>query len=274
MNTQRLELKVGLFVLAGLILTLSAILTLGGSTNIFTTSNHYTVAVSEADGLYQGAKVVLAGLNVGSVSKVDIDLQTKDVVATLTVNRKYERFIRKGSEVEIRTQGVLGDKYLSISIGPDAAEQLANGATLPNHPTGNLSAVLGKSDQLMTNLTSISGSLDRVLRRFEEESSRSGGFFRNLNTTATNLASASAKLSSELDDANFKKSIKSLNQILDKINNGTGTLGALVNDPGLYDDAKSLLGGANRSRIVRNLVRKTVKDGDKDSDSEEAAPKK
>ncbi len=274
MNTQRLELKVGLFVLAGLILTLSAILTLGGSTNIFTTSNRYTVAVTEADGLYEGAKVVLAGLNVGSVSKVDIDLQTKDVVATLTVNRKYERFIRKGSEVEIRTQGVLGDKYLSISIGPDAAEQLASGSTLPNRPTGNLSAVLGKSDQLMTNLTSISASLDRVLRRFEEESSRSGGFFRNLNTTATNLASASAKLSSELDDANFKKSVKSLNQILDKINNGTGTLGALVNDPGLYDDAKSLLGGANRSRIVRNLVRKTVKDGDKDSDSEEVTPKK
>jgi phospholipid/cholesterol/gamma-HCH transport system substrate-binding protein len=274
MNTQKLELKVGLFVLAGLILTLSAILTLGGSTNIFTNSNRYTVAISEADGLYEGAKVVLAGLNVGSVSKIDIDTQTKDVVATLTVNRKYERFIRKGSEVEIRTQGVLGDKYLSISIGPDAAEQLATGATLPNRPTGNLSAVLGKSDQLMTNLTSISGSLDRVLRRFEEESSRSGGFFRNLNTTATNLASASAKLSSELDDANFKKSVKSLNQILDKINNGTGTLGALVNDPGLYDDAKSLLGGANRSRIVRNLVRKTVKDGDKDSDSDEAAPKK
>ena len=274
MNTQRLELKVGLFVLAGLILTLSAILTLGGSTNIFTNSNRYTVAISEADGLYEGAKVVLAGLNVGSVSKIDIDTQTKDVVATLTVNRKYERFIRKGSEVEIRTQGVLGDKYISISIGPDAAEQLASGATLPNRPTGNLSAVLGKSDQLMTNLTSISGSLDRVLRRFEEESSRSGGFFRNLNTTATNLASASAKLSSELDDANFKKSVKSLNQILDKINNGTGTLGALVNDPGLYDDAKSLLGGANRSRIVRNLVRKTVKDGDKDSDSDEAAPKK
>jgi phospholipid/cholesterol/gamma-HCH transport system substrate-binding protein len=57
------------------------------------------------------------------------------------------------------------------------------------------------------------------------------------------------------------KSSKSLVEILDKVNNGAGTLGALVNDPGLYEDARALVGGANRNRIIRNLVRETAKDG-------------
>ena len=55
---------------------------------------------------------------------------------------------------------------------------------------------------------------------------------------------------------------KNAADILEKVNNGTGTLGALVNDPGLYEDARALVGGANRNRIVRNLVRKTAKDGE------------
>ena len=53
-----------------------------------------------------------------------------------------------------------------------------------------------------------------------------------------------------------------LEAIMEKVNNGTGTIGALVNDPGLYDDLKSLVGGAQRNRLLRNLVRQTIKEGE------------
>jgi phospholipid/cholesterol/gamma-HCH transport system substrate-binding protein len=68
----------------------------------------------------------------------------------------------------------------------------------------------------------------------------------------------------ELDGMKLKASTEQLHSILEKVNNGTGTLGALVNDPGLYYDARALLGGANRNRIVRNLVRQTIKDAEED----------
>jgi phospholipid/cholesterol/gamma-HCH transport system substrate-binding protein len=46
-----------------------------------------------------------------------------------------------------------------------------------------------------------------------------------------------------------------LNSILQKIDRGDGTLGLLVNDPTLYDDLKLLVGGAQRSLLVRSLLR-------------------
>jgi phospholipid/cholesterol/gamma-HCH transport system substrate-binding protein len=58
--------------------------------------------------------------------------------------------------------------------------------------------------------------------------------------------------------------MKNLNSILGKIDHGSGSLGALVNDPELYDAAKSLMGEANQNRIVRNLVRKSIKEADKE----------
>ncbi len=46
-----------------------------------------------------------------------------------------------------------------------------------------------------------------------------------------------------------------LNSILDKVDRGEGTLGMLLNDPTLYEDLKTLVGGANRSLVVRSMVR-------------------
>jgi phospholipid/cholesterol/gamma-HCH transport system substrate-binding protein len=45
-----------------------------------------------------------------------------------------------------------------------------------------------------------------------------------------------------------------LNSILGKIDRGEGTLGLMLNDPTLYEEVKLLVGGANRSTLVRSLV--------------------
>jgi phospholipid/cholesterol/gamma-HCH transport system substrate-binding protein len=46
-----------------------------------------------------------------------------------------------------------------------------------------------------------------------------------------------------------------LNSILRKVDGGEGTAGLLVNDPTLYEDLKLLVGGAQRSVVVRSLIR-------------------
>lgn len=46
-----------------------------------------------------------------------------------------------------------------------------------------------------------------------------------------------------------------LNAVLAKVDEGEGTLGLLVNDPSLYEDLRMLLGGAQRSFVVRSLIR-------------------
>ena len=53
-----------------------------------------------------------------------------------------------------------------------------------------------------------------------------------------------------------------LNSILAKIDRGEGSLGLLLNDPTLYEDLKILVGGAQRSTVVRSLIRMAVEAGD------------
>jgi phospholipid/cholesterol/gamma-HCH transport system substrate-binding protein len=51
-----------------------------------------------------------------------------------------------------------------------------------------------------------------------------------------------------------------LNSILGKIDRGEGTLGLMLNDPTLYEEVKLLVGGANRSTLVRSLVKLVTPD--------------
>jgi phospholipid/cholesterol/gamma-HCH transport system substrate-binding protein len=51
---------------------------------------------------------------------------------------------------------------------------------------------------------------------------------------------------------------RSLGRILDKVDRGEGTLGLLLNDPTVFEDMKILLGGAQRSTLLRSMIRMAV----------------
>ena len=55
-----------------------------------------------------------------------------------------------------------------------------------------------------------------------------------------------------------------LNSILAKVDRGEGTMGLLLNDPTLYEDLKRLIGGAQRSTVVRTLIR--MSEGEKEAE--------
>jgi phospholipid/cholesterol/gamma-HCH transport system substrate-binding protein len=52
-------------------------------------------------------------------------------------------------------------------------------------------------------------------------------------------------------------------KITTKINSGEGTLGAVINDPTVYEDLKEILGNIKRNRVLRELVRMSISNGDK-----------
>ena len=56
----------------------------------------------------------------------------------------------------------------------------------------------------------------------------------------------------------------SLQRILDKIEQGEGTLGLLVNDPTVFEDLQSVLGGARRSRLLRSMIHMSVDENAKE----------
>ena len=57
--------------------------------------------------------------------------------------------------------------------------------------------------------------------------------------------------------------VSSLRRTTEAIENGNGSLGMLANDPALYEDLRALVGGAQRNKLLRTYIRRTIEQGER-----------
>src|SRR6185437_12395539 len=115
--------------------------------SLFQRQSHFVTHMATAEGLIPGAKVMMSGIHVGTVDSLIFDGERREVAISFNVDRKSTEWMRKDSSVEVETQGVLGDKFLSIVPGTDASPKLSEGEEVPVHPGKDLTQFLSKGDQ-------------------------------------------------------------------------------------------------------------------------------
>src|SRR5690348_8819525 len=117
---KRLEWKVGLFVLIGLILAAMMVMRFSKGTGLSSTYKLYLEA-RNAGGIIPGAAVLMAGVPIGSVTGIQLAPDGSKVTMQASI---YSRFrISKNALFSIATVGFLGDKFISVSPGPLPAGQ-------------------------------------------------------------------------------------------------------------------------------------------------------
>lgn len=121
------EVIVGLFMIAGF-LAFGYLSLQMGEFSIFDLEKNYTVAAEfdNVSGLKVGAAIEIAGVNIGKVSDVKLGEQGLAKV-TMLINQEIK--ITLDAIASIRTQGLIGDKYIKIIQGADE-EMLSEGGEI------------------------------------------------------------------------------------------------------------------------------------------------
>lgn len=242
-RSTEIEIKVGIFVALGLGLTMFTILFLGGGRTLFATNLTFHTKFAHSEGLIVGANVRLAGVKVGQVKEINVLPETNQVDVVFNVNSKYTDSVREDSTVGVQTMGVLGDRYLVVNMGTPGKPIAKAGAELESEAPKDFKDYLSNADQIIDKLKGSLTSMDTILSSFKRDG-RADVFFKNMSETSKNA----------------RASTEHLRSIVSKVDNGQGTLGALINDPSLYDDLKTLLGGANRNKVLKYFIRKSVEE--------------
>jgi phospholipid/cholesterol/gamma-HCH transport system substrate-binding protein len=113
MERKGLELGVGLFLLVGL-LCLGYLSFKLGDVHLWGTSDYEVFAkFSNVAGLKEKATVSMAGVTIGQVKGI----QLKDGQALLALNIHKGVPLEEDAIASIKTMGIIGDKYISISPG-------------------------------------------------------------------------------------------------------------------------------------------------------------
>ncbi|MGE8496227.1 MAG: outer membrane lipid asymmetry maintenance protein MlaD [Pseudomonas sp.] len=129
MQNRTLEIGVGLFLLAGLLAALLLALrvsglAVGSSADTYKVYAHF----DNIAGLTVRSKVTMAGVTIGKVTAIDLDRDSYTGRVTILLDDEVNN-LPLDSTASILTAGLLGEKYIGISVGGDE-ELLKEGSTI------------------------------------------------------------------------------------------------------------------------------------------------
>lgn len=247
----RTKSRVGIIVFASMLLFAVAIVIVGGKTGFFLARVSYHTYFPNSQGLVEGNQVRLAGVTVGAVRDVKVPRKPgQDLFIAFDIEKRYAHLIKTDSKVEIKTIGLLGDKYLELTPGSPNAKDLPEGSEITAFRGTELDKILAGGGDLMENVVAISRSLKTILGRTEEGK----GFLGEL----TSESASGKELSKSL-----RKTLETTNHLLDDVREGRGLLGRLIHDEKLADSISAELEGSARSlHKILASVEKGVGEGD------------
>lgn len=211
--------KLGMFVIIGLVLFVTTIYFVGKQKNLFGATFELNSKFNSVNGLEVGNNVRFSGINIGTVEEIEF-LTDTSVVIKLVIKEEVRKYIKKDAIASISSDGLMGDKVLTISSGRDSNVIVEN-----NDNIASKQAI--EMDDLMV---SVKKSVDNA-----------GVITAQLAQFSYSMNNGNGALSKLVSDEEFGNSIKNMVTNLEnssnefekftvKMNNGKGALSKFVSD--------------------------------------------
>jgi phospholipid/cholesterol/gamma-HCH transport system substrate-binding protein len=215
------EVKVGAFVLTGLLAMGIVIFLIGDERGLFNAKVNYQIIFGDVQGLKSGSMVRMGGVDVGSVTKVHYSDDPNDsrLYVTISVAISEARRIREDSYASVDSKGLLGDKMVTITPGSTNRPALPEGANIRSRESKGLEGMLGKASK-------IGDKAEQVLD--------------NLESTTTTLADEQFR-------KDLKSSMRSVSGILESANHGPGYFSKFLRDPEESERLSRAVAGLERA---------------------------
>ena len=269
-KTSLSKARVGLLIFLGVLAFTSAIFFVGEKSQLFSSVFYVQVNFSSAEGVKPGNYVVLSGYNVGTVSDISLTANADSVRLLLRISDEVRPFIKTDSRAEIKQEGLVGNKFINVSIGSNKAQRVRDYGDIEGVPPFALTSLADNVTSITDTASLVMGELNTLLHRMNNGSGTIGKLltddeiYERLAGIVSETEAGLRKTNAQLDDlsALLVESAETLKRIADKadtamgstsritaeaatlmenINEGEGTLGALMKDRSLYDSLVTLL---------------------------------
>ncbi len=251
------EIKVGLFVIIGLLLLIYMTATVGKWS--FGKDRGYRVLVKldSAAGLLKDTPVKVLGVTKGRVEMLELDGNK----ALITMRLPREFVLPEDSLVFVRSEGLLGERYIEVKPGTTGRPAVQDGGELlQGAPPADI-------DQLFTELSDVAAgikNLTQIITRPAESLTGEAGqkgalqsIISNLEETSSALKNVSKRLEGGegtlgkllTDEAVYnelQKTLADIGSAVEKISSSQGTLAKLMQDDEIYNQLKDLVARINR----------------------------
>jgi len=188
--------RLGVFIAATLLILAAGVFWIGNKQFLFRSTYRLQAEFQNVAGLNGGAEVRVGGIHEGTVRQIQLPTRPNESVrVVMDMAGPTRSVIKNDSVATIRSEGLVGDKFVEISFGSEQAPKVTDGDTIRGEPPLQISDLLNKTNEVLNSTK---------------------GAVQNVNQTADNLKSITAK-----------------------IDQGQGTIGALINNKKIYQNVNA-----------------------------------
>lgn len=268
-NQKSINFKVGLFVLVAVGIFAMILFFLSGEQSYFEKSYTVKTSFKNTAGLIKGAAVRLSGVRIGAVTSLGFakdPVGDKVINVSMLINKDGMGRLNPDAKATIKTEGLLGDKFVEILPGNEPPLTVLPDTLLIESQTPiEFASIIGQSGDLITNVISISESLDKIVKGIGE-----GKNLENINQTIDSVKASSEALQKNMEavekgngilhtmiygpkDVSGGKidenTLIMLNKLLNQVNEGNGPLHALIYDEKLTAEVDTTLSNLSLSSV-------------------------
>ncbi len=222
------RIAVGGFITSALLLFLAAIIIVSGQEGLLKSRFELRTRMDQVSGLKDGAPVWLAGVSVGSVTGIyfffDDSLKRPRVEVRMKVKSSYRELIRSNSKIRIGTLGLLGDKYLAMTLGDPEKPIVKDGDYLESTSPVDFEALLQQSSWVIDDATKAVRSAKEIVTKINKGTGTIGLLVNN-----------------PILFHDLKELLDLIENVGQKVARNEGTIGRLFNESDLYVHLDTLI---------------------------------
>ncbi len=215
------KIRLGVFVSIGIALLLTGIYFIGDTKKLFSNTFRVSAMFQNVNGLQVGNNVRFAGINVGTISDIEIITDTS-VKVDMTIEVSSQKFIKKDAKAIIGSDGLMGNKILNISPGTNTAPEIKDNDMIGTTIPVNMDDMLLKLKSTVDNASSIATDMAAIMGNIRSGKGTVGKLFmdtifaENLDRTIVNVKQGTKGFKQNMEAAQhsfllrgfFKKSPK------------------------------------------------------------------
>ncbi len=219
------NVKLGAFVLAGLVFLVVLLYMIGRNRNIFG-SNFILIAKFEnVQGLKAGNNVRYGGIDVGTVKKINI-LNDTMMEVVMTIDEKMKSIIHKNALASIGTDGLVGNKVVNMVSGKQPSTPVQDGDVLAAKSLSDMDEMLETLDKTNNDINIIAAEMKTAMQRVNSSDALWGlledkELPQQLKASVANIRLATLKANTMVND---------LNSIVHDVKSGKGSAGVILTD--------------------------------------------
>lgn len=247
------KIKLGLFVLSGMILFILTVYFIGNKQKMFGRTNHLTAVFSNVNGLQLGNNVRYSGINIGTVRSIEM-INDTTINVDMIIDKSMFQHIKKNALASIGSDGLVGSMVINITPGKGNQPHIEPGDVIQSSSRVRTDDLLNTLSVTNKNAALLTADLLKITKEITQGKGTLGTLV-NDTLMAADLKQTMNYL--KMTSKGTTETVENLNKMVVALGDKNSVIGVL-NDPAVAQKIKTIVANLDQSsqeinKVVTNL---------------------